>query len=177
MQITKKNSAKILQKNSKKIFRIGSIAPLTIKKNSRMFLRAAPAMIDLGFSVKILAIGDEFSQKKSFALAENFPGKFEILEQVSKNEKKIWSSSDALIFPFLPEKNILKKIIKNGIVPILPENKFLENFDPQRESGAAFTFSPQNFWEFVAAIVRASENFRFSYDWKNLQKNLQKIKI
>lgn len=55
-------------------------------------------------------------------------------------------------------------------VPIVPCNDILEDFDPVAEKGGAFTFDPKNKWTLIDALVRARENRRFPYDWKNILK-------
>jgi len=70
------------------------------------------------------------------------------------------------------DTNMLKisQAVNAKRVPIAPRNSILENFDPVAEKGGAFTFDPKNKWTIVDALVRARENHRFPYDWKNILK-------
>ncbi len=153
-------------------FTVGMILPLTEKQGADFFLRSVEAMCGLGFQVFVLAEGDGDSQKVCFELLEKFPHQFHVLESVAKNRSHILHVSDVLLFPVLPSKKMLKEVVKQGIVPVLPEEASFHDFDPQNEKGNAFTFSPGNFWEFLAAVIRASENRKFEYDWENIKKNL-----
>lgn len=62
-------------------------------------------------------------------------------------------------------------VIERGIVPImLPGlHKEAENYNPVQESGNAFLFPKLNHWQVYSALVRAIENFSFSYDWENVR--------
>jgi len=156
-----------------KLFHIGSISPLTQKNNADFLFNSIEALCELGFFISILAEGDLESQKKCFHFAKKYPYQFKILESIPQNQEKILQSSNIIVFTNEPKKEDLKQIIKNGIVPIMPYNKKFIEFDPQQEKGNSFLFQENNFWQFLASIIRASENFKFSYDWKNLQKNVK----
>lgn len=45
----------------------------------------------------------------------------------------------------------------------------LENYNPVLEKGNAFIFNESDKWQFFSALVRATENYKFSYDWQNLE--------
>lgn len=64
---------------------------------------------------------------------------------------------------------------QKGIVPILSfeqmNNNSLEPFDALTEKGNCFCFQENNEWDIFAALIRALENFKFSYDWRNIVKN------
>ncbi|MCF7918148.1 hypothetical protein K9L27_04110 [Candidatus Gracilibacteria bacterium] len=157
-------------------FRVGMILPMTQKNNADVFLRAVEAMSELGFQVSALAEGDNTAQKKCFDLLQGTP-KFELLESTPQNRNKILAHSDVLLFPASPEKKDIEYVAKEGIVSVLPEGCGLENFDAQKETGNAFTFVSGKFWDMMASLIRASENHKFSYDWKNIQKNLKEAQL
>ena len=50
-------------------------------------------------------------------------------------------------------------------------NSTIYFFNPKKSY--AFTFEKNNFWQIFAALIRASENYKFSYDWGNLRRGLQ----
>ncbi len=154
-----------------KHFRIGMITP---SDGSDIFYQSLQAMCELGFVVSVLALGNERSQEKLMDISDKYKGQFEILEATPQNEKKIISQSDVILFLSKPEKKLMEKIMKKGIVPITPFCEELENFNAQEEKGNAFCFNEGNFWELFATIVRAFENYKFAYDWNNLQKSVKK---
>ena len=63
----------------------------------------------------------------------------------------------------------LKNLLAYGVVPVALEDPILTDYNPITESGNAFIFSKENKWLFFAAIVRAIENFKFTYDWQNIE--------
>lgn len=157
-----------------KHFRIGLISSFDASENAEWVFRGFEAMCELGFVVSVLATGTEENQKKCMDIADKYVGQFEILESTPQNKKKIMSQSDVVLFLETPEKADLKDVMSKGIVPITPECEWLENFDAQAESGNGFCFSSGNFWAFFATVVRAFENYKFSYDWNNLRKSVKK---
>lgn len=65
----------------------------------------------------------------------------------------------------------IQTIISAGAVPISLQSDaipLLKNYNAKEESGNSFLFEHFNHWEIFAAVVRALENFQFSYDWKNI---------
>lgn len=163
----------VVTKFATKHFRIGLIQSIGGKDNSRLLLRAAESMCELGFVFSMIASGDTDIQSKLLLLSEKYEGQFEIMESSTQNERKIMTQSNVIIFLNKPTKIELKKVMKKGIVPIVPFGSDIENFDAQSESGNGFCFSEGNFSELFATIVRSFENFKFTYDWGNLQKAVQ----
>ena len=165
------------KKKKKKQLCIGVVTSLTKANKSDFFFAAMTAICELDIRLMVLAEGDEEAQKKCFELLEHYPDNFTILEATPQSKDRIIESCDIMLFAHKPTKTILKKIVNQGIVPILPEGAGIDNFDPQRESGAGFTFTEGNFWQMVTAIIRASENYRFPYDWRSVKKNLSKVVV
>ncbi|MBT6832115.1 hypothetical protein HOA64_03620 [bacterium] len=158
-------------------FTVGSVSPLTSGACVAQFYSVAEAMCELGFRVFVLAEGDSNAQRCCFDLLEKYPENFEILESVPASRTKILNESDVVFFPAQPDKKMFQEIISQKIVPVLPEECGVVNFDAQRETGEGFTFESGKIWSMVAALIRASENKKFSYDWKNIQKNIENLKV
>jgi hypothetical protein len=62
-------------------------------------------------------------------------------------------------------------IIERGIVPLMRTglHSKADNYNPIEESGNAFLFDKESHWQIYSALVRALENFNFSYDWENIR--------
>ena len=163
------------KKSIKIKFNIGVVSAITELGNSSLLCTAMEAMCALGFGVAVLAEGDASAQELCFKCAENFPKQFSMLESLSDNHLAILKKSDVIVFAARPEKKELKAVLAAGVVPVLPEGCGLENFDAQKETGSAFTFEENNIWSLVAALVRASENRKFSWDWKMVQQHLEEV--
>jgi glycogen synthase len=156
---------------------MGIICPMTKKNHSDFLLQGFEAMCELGLQVSVLAEGDEDAQKKCFELSEQYPEQFHILESVPRNKNRLLREVDVMVFSSKPDWKTVKEMAKNEIVSIVPEGSGLQNFNAQTEQGNAFTFAPESFWGFASAIVRASENFQFQYDWKNIKTNVRELAL
>lgn len=63
----------------------------------------------------------------------------------------------------------LIRLMKKGVVVVGHEiSPMLEDYHPNEETGNAFTFSSYNPWEMFRALVRATETYRFPFDWQNI---------
>lgn len=62
-------------------------------------------------------------------------------------------------------------VVERGIVPVMKKGLHhdAENYNPVEEAGNSFLFHELSAWQVYGAIVRAVENFAFSYDWENLR--------
>gem|GEM_PF-1203798 len=161
-----------------KKFTIGVILPLNEKNRSDLFFKTVEPLCELGFSFKVLAVGDQGSQEHCFELSQKFGNNFELLESIPANRAKVIQKSQVVLFTSTPEKSLIKELSRKGVVPIMPyDDAMLEftSFDVQQEQGNCFLYDPNNFWECLATAIRAYENFKFPYDWGNLRKNLKAV--
>ena len=175
LTLPKNSNISTKNSNQAKTIRLGSIAPIKSSTNAKIFCQALEAICELGYQVSVLAEGNKETQKCCFDLLEKYPQQFKVLESISKNEQEILNNVDAVIFAESPNKKTLAKVIANNIVPIIPEGNGVKDFDLKSETGEAFTFQEGHIWAFVAAIVKAGENFKFPYDWKTIKHNLEMI--
>jgi hypothetical protein len=87
------------------------------------------------------------------------------LEYSRQNRTKLLEAADmALSFSF----NDVEEMLLNGTIPITSKREEIANYNPNRETGNGFIYSKDNDWSIFAAIVRATETFRFPYDWNNI---------
>ena len=170
-----KNRYQSKSKPRNKVIHIGSITPVLSKTNAEIFSKSLEAMCELGLSVSVMAEGNSETQKCCFNLLEKYPNQFEVLESITKNKNEILGTVDAVIFAEKPSKEDLAEAISHNVIAILPEGSGLQDFNLKKESGEAFTFKEGRIWSLVSAIVRASENFKFPYDWKTIKHNLEMI--
>lgn len=63
----------------------------------------------------------------------------------------------------------LDYVKKYKAVPVINEESMnFSEYNPLKETGNAFVYQKNSPWHMLAAVLRASETFKFSYDWKNL---------
>lgn len=108
---------------------------------------------------------------------EELDARFKVLGSGIKTLPHVFSLEEALeeahlwvvLSDELPKE--FPMIIERGIVPVMLTglHKEAENYKPVEESGNAFLFPKLNHWQVYSTLVRALENFNFSYDWENLR--------
>jgi len=111
-----------------------------------------PGLEELGARFKVLGPG-----------AKTLPHVFSLEEAME--ESHIWVNLSSA----LPKEFTM--IVDNGIVPVMLAglHKNAQNYSAVAEEGNAFLFQKLSSWHVYAALVRALENFAFSYDWENLR--------
>lgn len=112
----------------------------------------APGLEELEARVRILGEG-----------AKSIPHVFSLEEALE--EAHIW----VVLSKQLPKE--FSMLIERGVVPVMPRGVHpkAENYEAARERGNAFLFPKLSEWYVYGSIVRALENFHFSYDWENLK--------
>ncbi len=69
--------------------------------------------------------------------------------------------------------------MNEGIIPITSKNNhmssILKEFDPIRNTGNCFLYEGNNKWSIFYALIRYLENSKFSFDNKNLVKNVLEV--
>lgn len=124
----------------------------------------------------VQALGVQFAVEESseqslqhwLELQAKYP---DVLHVISKEECQDPIFDMELMDDLTAEK--LKTFQTTPRVPIA-ESGTIKNFDPIAETGNGFVFSSKNPWSLLVALVRASETYRFPYDWKNLVKAVKK---
>ncbi len=112
----------------------------------------APGLEQLEARVRILGDGAD-SLAHAFSLEE------------AMEEAHIW----VILSDTVPKE--FNMLIERGIVPVMIRGVHpkAENYSPSQEKGNAFLFPELTEWHVYGSIVRALENFHFSYDWENLR--------
>ncbi|MBI2453502.1 hypothetical protein HYV56_02250 [Candidatus Peregrinibacteria bacterium] len=86
--------------------------------------------------------------------------------------ERLFEASDIVLFLAETRQHLLplQSALKSKAIPIILESNAsgLTNYDPKREVGNSFLFEKFTNWHIFAAIVKALENYRFPYDWKNI---------
>lgn len=80
---------------------------------------------------------------------------------------------EAHIWVFLGKKLPAEfdEIISRGIIPVMHAGVHpkAQNYDAVAETGNSFLFQKLTQWHVYGSLVRALENFNFTYDWENLR--------
>lgn len=84
-----------------------------------------------------------------------------------KNRHDLLQAVDlALAFDF----SDVEEMLLNGVIPVCRKRNHVEDYDPNHETGNGFVYHDKSHWGVFAALVRASETFKFPYDWKHIVK-------
>lgn len=87
------------------------------------------------------------------------------------SRRKVYAGSNISLIFSATTVNILelKKALAYGTIPIALADPVLTDFNPVTEVGNAFIFKAEKPWTFFVSLVRAVENYKFTYDWQNLE--------
>lgn len=96
---------------------------------------------------------------------ETLPHAFSLEEAIE--EAHIW----VVLSNKLPAE--FDEIVERGIVPVMLNglHKDAENYEASKEKGNCFLFPKLTQWHVYGSLIRALENFQFSYDWESLRQN------
>lgn len=158
----------------KKSFLLGVSLPLLEEENAEMFVDMLPGISALGIQLAVRANGAPRYQKIMSAFAEDHVNFCTFVPDTDYGE--IFNAADVvLLFSDSAESRIqLQKGLSKGCVPVLLRGmqvEGIEEYNPNYESGNAFFAFQNSSWGLFAGLVRAHENYRFPYDWRNIQKS------
>ncbi len=158
-------------KKKQKIFTIAVVTPIIGDQG----LEALKACCELGYRISVATCGDTKAQKMYTSLADRYPYTFELTEDINKNQDLALDMANVVLLTEKPSKELLEKLQRKSVVPIVPEASGFIDFNAQKEEGNAFEYRKDSLWHMMKSIIRAAENHQFTYDWRNLQKNLKEL--
>ncbi len=176
---TKKLSAKeLFQKKhglyeDKNHFLVAVTTPLFDHNNAEVWSDLLPGISDMGFQMVLRANASPEYKIVMEAFVEDHVG---LCTLVSDDEfDEIFDAADILITFSQDDETVesTKKALSKGVIPLVSHDfplENIENYNPNLEHGNAFVYHKKSVWSVFAAMVRAYENYRFPYDWKNICK-------
>lgn len=147
--------------------------PLTDKNNVGLIQDVMNGILEQPAELILTGIGTEKFQTYFTALAEKNPKRIAIVPESPETKRKIYAASDIVLLPSDSPECLeeARNAMAYGVIPVTPPLNFVTDYDPVQEKGNAFHYPKNSAWGFFAALIRAIENFRFPYDWKNIQVN------
>lgn len=144
---------------------------LTDENGADLLKNTLDGILALDLQLLVLGVGSVEYQKLFADYAERYSDKMKILINDELSKRKMYAASNiSLIFNNNSQNAIeLKNALAYGVVPVMQKDAILKNYNPVTESGNAFLFEKKDPWLFFAALVRALENYKFTYDWQNLE--------
>jgi starch synthase len=154
---------------------LGVELELSEKNGAQLLEDLLPGISALNICLAVRAVGTEKYQQIIGEFAKSHSGRVAIVPDTNEGLRKIFAGTDASFFfaSGLPNEQLAQAALSYASLPIAPKSMghIVEDYNPNQESGTGFLFPDQNVWSAFAAIVRAHENFKFPYDWKNIQKS------
>ena len=135
-----------------------------------------PGLMELPLQILILGKGSSSYGKMLTELAKEHNHRIAIVPNDEKMIRKMYAASDMALFlsnpAAMPE---LQQCLSYGVVPVAPSLSKLHDYNPNQESGEAFTYEKQTVWHVFAGIVRALETFKFPFDWRTIQRHCMEL--
>lgn len=145
--------------------------PLTDQNNISIIQDVMNGILEQPVEIVLTAIGTPKYQKVFEELAEEHPKKIIIIPENDETKRKIYAAANMILVPSNSDECLkeARNAMSYGVVPVISEQDFVEDYNPVQEKGNAFVYRKDSPWSFFATLIRALENFRFPYDWKNIQ--------
>ncbi len=144
---------------------------LTDSLNGEVLIQIIQGLLEINVQVAVRGKGTPKYEKVLDKLCKDYPSSLRIIEDSEEHLRKMYAAADISLFlAFNKSSNDeLKKCMRYGVVPVSVNHEFLEDFNAIKESGNAFIVNKVSPWNIFEAVIRAKENHKFPYDWKNLQ--------
>lgn len=144
--------------------------PLTEANNLGILQDIIRGVLEQDVVLAVTGIGTKKFQDFFNELAKEDPKRVAIVSENDGNKRKIYAASDIFLATATTEECIeeIEKAMNYGVIPICPPNNLVTDYDGAKEEGDGFVYKENSPWSFFAAFIRATENFRFPYDWRTI---------
>lgn len=124
-------------------------------------------------NVHLVVIGQEDKQAKQSinALCDKHDHRIATVKNNDEYMRKILAASDTALCIGSVDKETIENCLRYAAVPICAPSDSVNNYNPVQESGNAFVYEEETEWHAFACLVRVSENFKFPYDWRTIQRH------
>lgn len=155
---------------NKKVPLICITYPLTDQNKVGMIMDVMAGILEQPVEVAIAGIGTEKYQALITDLAEKNAQKVTVVDGSEDERRKIYAAADIILVPATSEECVTeaRRAMRYGAVPVMLPQPFAEDYNPNQERGNSFVYLNESHWSLYAALMRALENFKFPYDWKNI---------
>lgn len=147
-------------------------AGMSEKLGGKLLEEVLPGLMSLDIQLLVVGKGSADYGELFTKLSKEHHHRIAILPNDEVSMRKMYAASDIVLFcadpTGMPELNTA---LSYGVVPISPQTKALENYNPIQESGNAFLYKKETVWDCFGALVRAIETHKFPFDWRTIQKS------
>lgn len=154
---------------------IGMVTRLVSHKGLDMLIKIIPSLMRLDFQMVVVGAGEERFQNFFWELAQTYPSRFAahlVFDEVIAS--RIYAGSDIFLMPSEFEPCGLGQLIamKYGTIPVVHAVGGLSDtvldFNPTKGEGTGIVFREYEETDFLIAIIRALEGFKYKGAWKDL---------
>lgn len=154
-------------------FMIFVSTPLFEENNADLWSDILPGISDMGFQLVIRGNASQDFKKVIESFVEDHSALCTIVSE--EEYREAYDVSDVLLTFSEDPKTIseVKFSLSKGVIPVVSHDFPLENihnYNPNLETGNCFMYYKHTPWSLFATLIRAYENYRFPYDWKNICK-------
>lgn len=153
---------------------LGLTSRIVEQKGLDILLEILPVILLRDVQIIIMGDGDKEYIKRIKKIQRQFPEKLRWLPFDRKMETSIYAGGDMFLLPSRFEPCGINQLIsfRYGCVPIVRSigglSDTVVNFDPAKNIGSGFTFRRYNAEEFLVAVTRALETYKYKKVWKDL---------
>jgi len=130
-----------------------------------------PGILELSNELLILGKGSADYGALFTKLSKEHAHRIRIIQNSDEQVMSMLMASDIALFFSKPTDGELKMCLSCGVVPISMASSVLDDYNPVQETGNAFVYDKANVWQCFAALARATETFKFPYDWRTIQRH------
>lgn len=143
---------------------VGIVAQVLSKKDISVLETLIEASASLGMQLVIIADKDSCKVVKQSKIKHMIP--------TEAHMHLFFGAADILVLPTVVDDALVAACFRYGLVPVVHNDQSLvRDYDPISEEGNAFTYNEYSVWAIFAALVRALETHRLSYDWQRIERN------
>jgi len=143
--------------------------------------QAMPELVQLGLQIVVIGTGDRRYEDMFRRWASELPHQVAVSVGFDAAlAQRIYAGADMLWMPSRFEPGGLAQLIalRYGTIPVVRATGGLadtiRDYDPVTQTGNGFRFGPYDAWQFFAAVVRGTENFRHPAVWSWLIQHAMK---
>ena len=159
---------------------IGVISKLTDQRGIQLIIESLPQIIDLGFQLFILGVGDSKFHKSLSQQKKKFQGNLcLVLKQDEPTARKVYSGADMILMPshFEPCGLVQMIALRYGTIPVVRSTGGL--VDTVRDYNnnnkpTGFTFKQFSKVNLLDTLIRAITVYEHKSEWKKLITNAMK---
>lgn len=151
---------------------------LAEQKGYNLVIEGLDTLLKLSLQIVIIASGGKDGKEYADVfkkIAKKYPKRFAFITPYTDEQaSKVYAGSDMLLMPSRFEPCGLSPLIslRYGTIPIVHETgglaETITNFNPITGKGNGFVFKNYTREEFLVALTRALENFKYEKAWEHL---------